>query len=220
LENPEEGMKVREIVEEFATFIAAGTDTTGHTINLCLYNYLTNPSCKAKLLQEVKDILHDPMSITSEDINKMNVMQGYLNETLRLGAPTFRTFFREALEDHNLGDIKIKKGTLVALNFFPNNYSHVYHQDPLTFNPERWLETNSQSKISLTKDPFSFIPFSAGARNCIGKNLATQEVKLIIGLFIITFEAALDKDFELKMATRFLYEPDKEIVYHIQEKKF
>jgi len=218
IENPEEGFDIEEIVHEFATFCIAGMDTTGHTLAMCSYYYLQNPQCKEKLLKEIDEYLSDSQSITIDSVNKMEYMHAFIQETLRLGTPTFRTFLREALEDHKLDDITVKKGTFVCFSFFPNNYGEEYHDEPLKFDPKRWLDANSKTRQSIAKEAFTFIPFSAGSRNCIGQHLALIETKIVFGLFLKHFEYHLNPGYKLRMTIRFLYEPEMDIVYSIQKK--
>ena len=57
-------------------------------------------------------------------------------------------------------------------------------KDPMAFKPERFLQ-NSDEKA---RHPFAFIPFSAGARNCIGQKFAMMEMKIILSLLLYNFE--------------------------------
>ena len=64
----------------------------------------------------------------------------------------------------------------------PENY-----KDPTVFKPERFLlKTNSPDET--VRHPFAFIPFSAGARNCIGQKFAMVEIKIILSLLLFNFE--------------------------------
>ena len=77
--------------------------------------------------------------------------------------------------------IDLEKATEV-IHTDPENF-----KDPLVFNPERFLqETNSRDETS--RHPFAFIPFSAGARNCIGQKFAMMEMKIILSLLLFNFE--------------------------------
>ncbi len=90
-------------------------------------------------------------------------------EGLRIYQPANGIFIREATQDHMMGDIKIKKGTLVMTSSMSNHYNAEYFPEPTKYIPERWLDENGQIK---TAKPFTWLTFSAGARSCIGKQLA------------------------------------------------
>lgn len=67
---------------------------------------------------------------------------------------------------------------------------------PASFFPERWIiaeggnypsyTTKLPSALStlprekLTHNPNAFVPFSFGPANCVGKNLALQEMKMVV----------------------------------------
>ena len=46
----------------------------------------------------------------------------------------------------------------------PVHYDHDLWDEPKAFNPDRFLIEKTKQR-----NPFSFIPFSGGPRNCIGK---------------------------------------------------
>lgn len=57
-----------------------------------------------------------------------------------------------------------------------------YFPNPDDFNPKRFIDTNEN--IS----PYMYIPFSAGARNCIGQKFAMLEVKSTISKILRYYE--------------------------------
>lgn len=61
-----------------------------------------------------------------------------------------------------------------------------HFKDPMVFNPERFLQNSNSDET--TRHPFAFIPFSAGARNCIGQKFALMEMKIILSLLVFNFE--------------------------------
>lgn len=72
---------------------------------------------------------------------------------------------RIATENTQLDDMAIPEGTCVCVDIYqmhrdPNNF-----EDPESFTPERFNAIKEGGK----NNPFTYIPFSAGSRNCIGK---------------------------------------------------
>lgn len=64
-------------------------------------------------------------------------------------------------------------------------------EDPDTFKPERFqIENQSTEKFN----PFAFIPFSAGPRNCVGQKFAMHEIKCIVSKILRNFEISLTKE--------------------------
>ncbi|KAF9914404.1 hypothetical protein BX616_008390, partial [Lobosporangium transversale] len=54
--------------------------------------------------------------------------------------------------------------------------------------PERWIP--DESPFPPVQD-FTYYPFSAGSRNCIGKNLAMMELRLVLAALILTYDMEL-----------------------------
>jgi len=53
-----------------------------------------------------------------------------------------------------------------------------------SFVPERWLDVNNR----LKSESKAFMPFSYGPRNCLGRNLAWAEIRIILSKMIWSFE--------------------------------
>ncbi|KAH3738793.1 hypothetical protein DPMN_045436 [Dreissena polymorpha] len=57
------------------------------------------------------------------------------------------------------------------------------------YKPERFLPENS-----VNRDPFAFLPFAAGQRNCIGQHLAMNEIKTFVASVVKRFTLKIDRD--------------------------
>ena len=57
-----------------------------------------------------------------------------------------------------------------------NTNERVWGKGALEFNPARFLNAEETKK----RHPYQYLPFGGGKRNCIGKNFAMQEVKILL----------------------------------------
>ena len=104
--------------------------------------------------------------------------------------PPVRTWFRECPgknltingKDHYCFKHSAVVHATEVIHTDPENF-----KDPLVFNPERFLQ-KANSLGDIARHPFAFIPFSAGARNCIGQKFAMMEMKIILSLLLFNFE--------------------------------
>lgn len=63
--------------------------------------------------------------------------------------------------------------------------SNEYFPQADQFIPERWIPEESPFP---SVQEFTFYPFSAGTRNCVGKNFAMMEMRLILATIITQYD--------------------------------
>ena len=69
---------------------------------------------------------------------------------------------------------------------------------PDAFYPDRWLivEGVQESKEKLVHDMNAYIPFSFGPRNCVGKNLALLEMRMLLCYFVQKLEVRFAEGYD------------------------
>ncbi|KAJ6644067.1 Cytochrome P450 4C1 [Pseudolycoriella hygida] len=84
-----------------------------------------------------------------------------IKESLRLYPPV-PFAGRQLLEDAQIGDYMIPKGTDIWLNYYALHRNPDQWTEPEKFDPERFSPENS-----IDRHPFAFVPFGGGLRNYI-----------------------------------------------------
>lgn len=100
-----------------------------------------------------------------------------------------------------IGPYKLPADFNVGTNILGNMYNEKYYKNPQKFDPQRWNDKGPQ-----VAEPYSFIPFSAGPRSCIGKYLGLMESKVMMTHFLYNYDIKRTER-PLRMYAKFLYEP-------------
>ncbi|KAJ3956881.1 hypothetical protein N0V92_006555 [Colletotrichum tropicale] len=97
-----------------------------------------------------------------------------------------RSAFKDSSEI-NIGSVSKLSQTLVEIQQWSSNHSPDNWPDPWKFDPERFLESEKTNVNRLD----SLQAFSVGPRNCIGRNLAYSEMRMVLARVIFDFDMAL-----------------------------
>ncbi|XP_050306332.1 uncharacterized protein LOC126743338 [Anthonomus grandis grandis] len=171
-----------DIREEVDTFMFAGHDTTSSAIASGLMILSNRPDIQNTIRDELKAIFgkNKDRPMTYQDIHDMSYLELVAKEILRT-CPPAPIISRKLQKDAEFKGNIIPKDTTISMMIYGINHDPDFHEDPERFNPDRFLEQNKRK-------PYSFVPFSAGPRNCIGQKYAMLELKSMLAKMIMNFE--------------------------------
>lgn len=161
--------------EVFAILIAAH-ETTAATLTWCIYHLSQNPEARKRMEQEIDSVLGDSLP-NFEDYDRLIYTKAVVDESLRL-TPPMPYLVRTAVQDVEIGDYCISKGTIVQPSIRIPMRQEKYFADPEQFIPERWLEDPQ-----LECPRFAYAPFGGGARFCSGFRFALMELVFSLAIF-------------------------------------
>ncbi|KAF2735421.1 cytochrome P450 monooxygenase-like protein [Polyplosphaeria fusca] len=177
-----------EIDANSVLFLIAGSETTATMLSGTTYLLLKNPEIYSKLVHDVRSRFNSNDQITIEEVNKMDFMIACLQEGLRYYPPVPTGFPRVVPKGgDNISGHWVPEGTAVYVSQHAANHSARNYKDPDAYIPERWLgdERYKDDNRAVTQ------PFSFGPRNCLGKNLAYAEMRLILAKVLFNFDLEL-----------------------------
>lgn len=128
---------------------------------MALFELSRNPDCLKKVREELKKLSITYDNVQPSDLGKLEYMTCLIKETLRYHPVTHLILPRKAEEDYVNGDLFISKNVVTTTRLIMQDESKPFLKDSDSFNPDRFLNADAI-------DPYDFIPFSAGSRNCIG----------------------------------------------------
>ncbi|KAF5681251.1 cytochrome P-450 monooxygenase [Fusarium heterosporum] len=183
--NDERGMSEAEIIENSNLLITAGSETTATCLSGATYLLLTNRDKYDRLAKEIRSAFNSEEEITSGRCDQLKYLVAVFQETLRMYPPAPTGFFRVSpIEGEFIDGYWIPGNTGVGVPHFPAFTSRFNFKDPERFIPERWMDDPSYANDNRAV----LQPFSAGPRDCIGKNLAHNEMRLLLTRLLWKFD--------------------------------
>lgn len=190
------GLSDEEMIDELNTFFAAGFDTSTSGLSFFMYCLCKHPEWQDKCREEINSVLGDRSSIEWEDVPKMVCVTNCLKETLRLYGPAIfvQRILRAPLK---LDGWTLPEGSMIDISITSVHFNPTVWDDPTRFNPDRFSRENMENK-----HPYAFIPFSAGARNCIGQHFSLTEMKILICKLLREYEFGLQPGYTMVRETK------------------
>uniref|UniRef100_A0A8B9GV11 unspecific monooxygenase n=1 Tax=Astyanax mexicanus TaxID=7994 RepID=A0A8B9GV11_ASTMX len=187
-----DSQKSEKILSQSMIFIFAGYETTSSTLSFFFYNIATNPETMKKLQQEIDQTIPNESLIQYDAVMNMDYLDAALSESLRLYPPAAR-LERVCKKTVEINGLTIPQNTVVLAPVFPLHRDPEYWPEPDTFKPERFTKGNKENI-----DPFVYMPFGSGPRNCIGMRFALVTIKLAIVEILQRFDVILSEETKVR----------------------
>jgi cytochrome P450 len=201
------GLTRGEMDANASLFMIAGTETTATLVSGMTFLLLRNPEHMKTLVDEIRTAFASTNDMTMERLAALPYLAACIKEAFRLYPPV-------AL---GLPRLTPPNGSTVAGHFIPPHTALTIPQHamytletnfkrPMEYLPQRWLgdeEFDSDEKQCLQ-------PFSVGSRDCVGKNMAYHEMRLIMAKVLYSFDLELCPE---------SYDWDDQNTYILWEKK-
>lgn len=164
---------------------------------------MKNPDKMSKLEQEIDQAdkagkLSDPIS-DKEARSELPYLRVVEKEAMRLHSSVGLLLERHVpAGGMEICGKHIPAGTVVGINPWALHYDPEVFPNPEAFEPERWLETSS-NKEQLTRMEKSYMPFGAGSRMCLGRNLSMIEMRKVVPQLLREFDISIVGDKEWKV---------------------
>jgi cytochrome P450 len=205
-------------VQNMLATLVAGHDTTAYTMQYCLLELARNPELQHRARNEVikiyKEIEREGRQLQFSDIPRFEFVTKCICESLRLWNVASTVFPRvTSFDDKILGkdgnEVNVKKGTKFSFWFYGQHHSkELWGDDAMEYNPDReWLPEELQQSpdsnrpllgTSVTPCTKRFHPFSLPTRDCVGKNFALTEMRILIPHILRNFYLEIPHNSDLQ----------------------
>jgi cytochrome P450 len=163
----------QQVRDEAMTMFVAGHETMASSMAWTWYLLAQNPEAEARLHGELDAVLGG-RTPGVDDLHRLTYTGMVVAESMRLYPPVW-AMTRRTIHDFSLGDYVVPAGAYIHVSQYLVHRDARYFPDPERFDPLRWTPEDAAARPR-----FSYFPFGAGSRKCVGENLAMVEALLLL----------------------------------------
>jgi len=162
-----------ELIGQIHTLFNAAYHTTSCALLWSLFLLAQHPEVNERLLDELEEF--DGAAPSLDELERLPYLERVIRESLRILPPVVYSP-RGNVAAAELGRYHLPAQTLVVSSYYVSHHLPEVYERPDEFNPDRWLTQKS--------DPYAYLPFSAGARMCIGTPFALLMMKAALAVIV------------------------------------
>jgi len=200
-EELDNGLSVEELIGNMFILILAGYESSAHTLCFSFGLLALFPDEQERLYQNINGVISSlNRTPTYKDMGRFTYSLAVFYETLRLFPPS-PYIPKTATEDTTLTvsnaeggktTFPVPSGTDVYIHTPGLHYNPRYWKDPHKFMPERFLG-------DWPRD--AFVPFSLGARACLGRRFFETEGIAVITMLVSKYRIEIKEEPEFANET-------------------
>ncbi len=199
-----------ELRDQIGTMIVAGHETTALTLFWSLYLLANTPAEQAAVAAEVRDVDLSPER-AGEALNALPYTRAVISETLRL-YPSAWLITRKCIEPDQMEGLAVERGTQMMISPWVLHHHRDYWSNPTAFDPSRFLPG------APPPPRFTYLPFGAGPRVCVGAQFALAETTVVLARLIQAFEVEFVGDEPLRPLAVATTTPDRPTQFRLKRR--
>ncbi|KAI1617383.1 cytochrome P450 [Exophiala viscosa] len=178
------------VVEEITNLLFAGTDTTGLSLSYLFWQLAHHPGWMVRMREELKEACGTQDYPAYSVLSELPVLDAVIYEQWRLWPVAPSSLPRVTPEGGVLIDgIFVPENTIVSCQAFTEQRNPTIFPDPDDFNPQRWLDASKTPAFEAMREQITL--FGKGARSCLGRRIATMEIKVAVAAIVKHFNVEI-----------------------------
>jgi cytochrome P450 len=211
-EDTRAGMSDEQLRHEIMNLFLAGHETTANGVAFAFYLLAKNAPEQQKIMAEVDRVLGAGKG-NAEQLKQLEFTARVFKESLRL-YPSSWGMSRVALEPYQFNGYSIPAGADIIIAQWGLHRSAAYWQDPLVFDPDRFLPDRIKNVHK-----YAYLPFGAGARKCIGFLLAESEGQTILARVAQRYRLELSEHTLVSLKARLFMTSEPGVILNIYRRQ-
>lgn len=209
----------------------AAIHTTSMTTTNAFYNIAATPEIIPELREEIRSVLNEHGTFTTQALQKMKKLDSFLRETMRMYPINWTSFSRKVLKTFTLSNGQvIPAGSVIEVPAYSLSMDDQVVEDPGRFDAFRsyrareleGLEGASKAVASKANQFVSVSPsnltFGYGRHACPGRFFAANEIKMIVSRALLDYDIKMvdgskERYPNVEFATQNIPDVSKELLF-------
>jgi cytochrome P450 len=175
------GMSPKRARDEAVNLLMGGKETVGATLTFATYLLALHPEVQGRAADEVtREIGDRPLELA--DLPRLVEVTRVIQETMRLYPPVY-ALTRQVARPVTIAGYRLRRGSLVMVPLNVIHRDERWYDRPHDFRPERFSD-----ELERTRPPYVYLPFGAGPRSCVGKQMGQAQCVLVLAGLLRQFQ--------------------------------
>jgi cytochrome P450 len=170
------------------TFITAGHETTAVALTWTFYLLSLHPEVEQQVKSEIAGVTGG-RPLCASHLELLPYTTQVIQEAMRLYPPV-PLLVRAPRQDIRLENEEIRAGTPLYVPIYAVHRHEAYWRKPDEFDPSRF-----EPETAKAHDRYTYLPFGAGPRICIGQTFAQWEATAVLVTLLNSFRLRLRSDY-------------------------
>jgi cytochrome P450 len=209
--DPETGrsMTDEEITDNLLTFVMAGHETTAQGLSWTLDLLSRNPAAAAAVVAEI-DAVTQGQPLCPDHVSELSYTRRVFSEAMRLYPPA-PMITRRVTRPFRLAGFAVPADAVLIVPIYAVHRQARLWTDPLVFDPDRFLPD-----LAKERHRYSYMPFGAGPRTCIGSAFAMMEVVVILGVLLRSIRLVAEDEHPPEPTMKITLRPARRMIMRIE----
>lgn len=180
-----------------------GTETTSITIEWALAELVANPTTMMTLQEELDKVVGRTRLVQEEDLDSLPYLHSVVKEAMRLHPVAPFLIPRESMQACEVYGYMIPPKTRVLVNVWAIGRDPSVWDNPLQFQPERFMPEGKYHHVNVHGQHFQLIPFGSGRRKCPALTLGLVSVRIVLASLVQAFDWTLPPTMKVDFSEKF-----------------
>ncbi len=168
-----DGLSDVDIRDNILTFIGAGHETTALALTWTFYLLARHPDIERRVLAEIEQVTGGA-PLEAGQVAELTYTRQVIQESMRVYPPVAMVV-RQSTRPLTIGGVEVTPHDNVFVPIYAIHHHHRLWPNPDAFDPDRFLP-----EAVKARHRWSYLPFGAGPRICIGMGFALLELVAIL----------------------------------------